>query len=221
MITKELLMEKNVMLLSLSLFIGIGIYIVVFQLGIMNIITKLIKQICLMFLMTIVCFIWFVLFNKHCSDINSNVSSAFASKNYSIILEDRKLVTHISEIILISGFCIFVLSMLYRQLPIDLIPDCLPYIGKCDNMFAGFLAFIGIIVTSFGIYLQLHYAETPNTSTNAVQLINENMNSTKIFWNKNEQEKMNILQEFLLLFFRKLHFFLKQLFEHIQKNFGK
>jgi len=224
-ITKDLLLEKNVVFSCLAILIGVGIYVIVFQFGIINIITKLMKQISLMFLMAIVCFIWLALFNNHCSDINSgsltDVSSAFVSKNYSIMLENTKFVTSISEIILISGFCVFILSMLYRQLPIDLIPDCLPYIGKCDNMLAGFFAFIGIVITSIGIYLQLHYADTPNTTANMVQSINKNMNNTKTFWNKNEQEKMNILQEFLFIFFQKLHFLLKQLFEQIQKNFGK
>jgi len=207
------------------LLCSIGFYIVFFKFGITNIILKLMKQISLLLLMTIVCFIWLALFNNHLADINSSslsyVYAAFVSKDYSTILLDTKFVTPASEIVLVTGSCIFILSMLYRQLPIDLVPDCLPFIGKCDNVIAGFFAFIGIIIVAIGIYLQLNYADVPNSSVVIMQLIREKTQNALQFWCKNEQEKMNTLQELLLVLLQKTHFILKQLFGEIQKNFGK
>ena len=44
---------------------------------------------------------------------------------------------------------------LYLNLPVDLIPDCIPIIGKLDDGFAYILMTIGLYLTLFSILIIL------------------------------------------------------------------
>ena len=68
----------------------------------------------------------------------------------------------LSEIFMVGGAAMFLLGFLYLQLPVDLIPDFIPCIGKYDNMLASFFSFIGLILCALTIYFQLYYLQSPN-----------------------------------------------------------
>mmetsp|Transcript_124941 Transcript_124941/g.216592 ORF Transcript_124941/g.216592 Transcript_124941/m.216592 type:complete len:95 (+) Transcript_124941:69-353(+) len=44
-------------------------------------------------------------------------------------------------------------GLIYRQLPLDLIPDCIPIIGKVDDVLAGATAIFGAFVMALGVAL--------------------------------------------------------------------
>merc|ERR1712087_840614 len=70
----------------------------------------------------------------------------------------------LSEMLMLSGFTMVLLGVLYRQLPIDLIPDCIPCIGSYDDMVAGMVALLGALVCGVGVYLQLLHVDSPNST---------------------------------------------------------
>jgi len=196
----------------------LGLFAVMFQFGFGNILFKLSKQVFLMLMMITIGFIWIILFKEHWSKVNLvSVSSAISSNDASEVLKDTKFMNSISEIILITGCSIFVLAILYRQLPIDLIPDFIPCIGDLDNKIAGFLCFLGFIIVLIGVYLQLYYTNTHNTTRATMEAINKNVNFAETFWNEDPQEKTNFLKKTFATLTNKLEVILNQLYDQIQK----
>eukprot|EP01147_Barroeca_monosierra_P007477 gene7477-553_t len=50
------------------------------------------------------------------------------------------------------GILLIVEAFLYLQLPLDLIPDCIPLIGKCDDFMALSIGVLGGILSMVGFY---------------------------------------------------------------------
>ena len=55
-----------------------------------------------------------------------------------------------ARILISFGTMMFVVAMTYRQLPLDLIPDWIPFIGKADDLIAGLFAGVGLTITFIG-----------------------------------------------------------------------
>ena len=55
-----------------------------------------------------------------------------------------------ARILISFGTMMFVVAMTYRQLPLDLIPDWMPFIGKADDLIAGLIAGVGLTITFIG-----------------------------------------------------------------------
>lgn len=55
-----------------------------------------------------------------------------------------------AKFLISTGSTLIAVGFLYRCLPIDLVPDFLPIIGKLDNLLAGVVIGIGISVAVFG-----------------------------------------------------------------------
>ena len=53
-----------------------------------------------------------------------------------------------------TGGAAFLVGAAYKSLPVTLIPDWVPIIGKLDNEFAGTLQFLGIICAAIGFYIE-------------------------------------------------------------------
>ena len=95
----------------------------------------------------------------------------------------------LTEIFIILGATIFLIFFLYRRLPIDLIPDCIPCIGQYDNMMAGFCSFIGLIICLIGIYIQYNYSNSSNTTTSLFTKVPNYMQNTHEFFKNNDNKK--------------------------------
>merc|ERR1711997_1173357 len=100
-----------------------------------------------------------------------------------------KMMDPLTEILIISGATLFLLGLLYRQLPIDLIPDCIPCIGKYDNFLAQMAAFLGFFVCAIGVYLQLQYSQSPNSTTSILSKGQNYMHSAEDFVKNNDGKK--------------------------------
>ena len=48
------------------------------------------------------------------------------------------------------GTMLFMVAMAYRQLPLDLVPDWVPMIGKMDDLLAGLVAGVGLTIMFIG-----------------------------------------------------------------------
>ena len=68
----------------------------------------------------------------------------------------------LSEIFMIIGAAMFVWCFFSSQLPVYLIPDFIPCIGKYENKVALFLSFMGLITCVLAIYFQLYHLQSPN-----------------------------------------------------------
>ena len=55
-----------------------------------------------------------------------------------------------ARILISFGTMMFVVAMTYRQLPLDLIPNWIPFIGKADDLIAGLIAGVGLTITFIG-----------------------------------------------------------------------
>merc|ERR1719400_97455 len=146
-------------------FLIFSTYLILYQIGLWKIIYKVTKQAVVMMLMILCCTIWYVLMSQHVTTLSklgtTSILSAIndaISGNTSQLTSNSKMMDPLTEIFIITGATLFVLGILYRQLPIDLIPDCIPCIGQYDNMMAGLCAFIGFIICGIGVYFQLNYS---------------------------------------------------------------
>jgi len=52
---------------------------------------------------------------------------------------------------------VFIAAVAYRQLPLDLIPDWIPFVGKLDDLIAGLFAGVGLTL----VYAGWHYGTGP------------------------------------------------------------
>lgn len=86
------------------------------------------------------------------------------SGNVSEVMANPQIMNPLTEIMVITGGTLFILGFLYRQLPIDLIPDCIPCVGQYDNMMAATCCILGIALCGLGMYCQIHYGDTPNST---------------------------------------------------------
>ena len=86
------------------------------------------------------------------------------SGNVSEVMGNPQIMNPLTEIMVITGGTMFILGFLYRQLPVDLIPDCIPCVGHYDNMLAAVGAFLGLILCGLGMYFQLQFGDTPNST---------------------------------------------------------
>lgn len=187
------------------LFLVIGI---VYYVGVFRLLYKVAQQMFIIFFMCCISALWWILVMKHvsfmqeASGTNKTASMLFSTGNGSAedlfkdVLDDQVLVGPISEIILITGTTVMILSWLYRQLPIDLIPDFIPCIGKYDNMFAGFWLFIGLLITLVGVYLQLYYVIGPNSTKLINQYFTDFTENFRSFLKLSTEKQIQHLSEF-------------------------
>lgn len=94
---------------------------------------------------------------------NFSALDNFRTGNVSEILNNTLFMDPLSEILLATGVTLFITSLVYCQLPIDLIPDCIPCIGKYDNFLAKIIGFFGLVSVVIAVYLQLYFCQSPNT----------------------------------------------------------
>jgi len=153
------------------LFLALSVYLVMSQIGIWNLIYKAVKQIIVMAMMVGCCVLWYVLMSQHVAVISQvsttsvlSVINDVISGNVSEVMANPQIMNPLTEIMVITGGTMFILGFLYRQLPIDLIPDCIPCIGQYDNMMAAVCAFMGLVLCGSGMYCQMQYGDTPNST---------------------------------------------------------
>jgi len=196
--------------------------------GIGKIIGMVIKQLVVMFLMAVCGMIWWVLVSSHWNTVDLKALAA-AMTNWSNTKENLKtnrLFDPLSEIVLATGLTLFLMGLLYRQLPVDLIPDCIPCIGKYDNMFAGFVAFVGLIIAAFGVYFQLNYSDGPNSTTMFIQSVTNYASEIQDFQQKQSgnpwetfvelaKQYMQISQNLIVRSLEKIH---QQIEERLAKK---
>eukprot|EP00483_Globobulimina_turgida_P006007 UN06017 len=171
-------------------------FLILYQIGIWKIIFKLTKQVIVMSIMLICCVIWYVLMSQHISVLMQLGTTAVLSAindtisgNPSGLLSNSKIMDPLTEIFVVSGATLCILGLLYRQLPIDLIPDCIPCIGHYDNMMAGLCAFVGFILCAFGIFFQINYSASPNSTTSILNKGKNYMHSAEEFMQNNDAKK--------------------------------
>ena len=179
------------------IFLFCSVCLFLYQIGIGKIIWSLIKQLVIMTIMMISCIIWYVLMTQHINTLSSigattilsgiihcpfffflfqliitnmKITYKIAINSPSELVKNEKIIDPLTEIFIITGFTLFLLGILYRQLPVNLIPNFIPCIGSYDDMLAGFISFIGIIICLIGFYVQYNYS-TSNNST--FELINK------------------------------------------------
>eukprot|EP00056_Hartaetosiga_gracilis_P015897 m.242501 g.242501 ORF g.242501 m.242501 type:complete len:106 (+) comp34317_c0_seq1:122-439(+) len=75
-------------------------------------------------------------------------------RSLDIYVAEDVLYLSLEYILFVTGFLVAVEVFLYTQLPVDLIPDCIPIIGKCDDAMAVGVGVIGAVVAVYG-YSQL------------------------------------------------------------------
>eukprot|EP01083_Nonionella_stella_P003669 10570_1 len=162
---------------------ALSIFIILYQIGMWKIIYKVIKQAVVMTVMLLCATICYVLMAKHVTTLTSIGTTAVLSAindavsgNPSQLLSNSKIMDPITEILVISGATLFLLGVLYRQLPVTLIPNCIPCIGGYDTMMAGFYAFCGFNICVIGMYCQLNYSNAPNSTTSIVEVVKNGTN---------------------------------------------
>jgi len=153
------------------LFVSLSAYLVLYQVGIWKLIYKAIKQVIVMALMVICCVLWYVLMSQHIAVIAQvsttsvlSVLNDIASGSVSEVMANPQIMSPLTEMMVITGATMFILGVLYRQLPIDLIPDCIPCVGHYDNMLAAVGAFLGVILCGLGMYCQIHFGDGPSST---------------------------------------------------------
>eukprot|EP01084_Bolivina_argentea_P301749 520656_1 len=192
-------------------FLIVSVYVILYQIGIGKLIYNLLKQAVIMIVMLLCGTVWYILMTQHVTTLTSSFDTTALlaaiheamNGNASQVVSDSKIMEPLTEILVISGATMFLLGVLYRQLPIDLIPDCIPCIGKYDNMMAGLCAFCGFIIFLVGIYCQLNYSNGANSASSVVQLLKNGTNfisSAEGFLQNNDDKKwdnLNISTQYL------------------------
>merc|ERR1719461_2588291 len=143
-----------------------------------------------MFVMLLSCVVWYVLMSQHVTTLTNigtaTILSAFGDPSQ--LMSNSKMMDPITEILIISGATLFLLGLLYRQLPMTLIPDCIPCIGKYDNFLAQMFAFFGFVVCAIGVYLQWNYCDAPNSTTSMLGKGKNYMHSAEDFMNDEDKK---------------------------------
>jgi len=154
-------------------FLFCSVCMILAQIGIWKIIYNTVKQAVLMLLMSICCVICYVLVSQHLNTLSQAGTTAFLtaisdllSGQAAKVFSNEKVVDPLTEIFITTGATLCILGMLYRQLPLSLIPDCIPCIGRYDEMLMAVVAFFGCVVLLIGVYLQYNYSQS-TTSTHA------------------------------------------------------
>eukprot|EP00484_Ammonia_sp_Unknown_P025418 CAMPEP_0197024278 /NCGR_PEP_ID=MMETSP1384-20130603/4860_1 /TAXON_ID=29189 /ORGANISM="Ammonia sp." /LENGTH=242 /DNA_ID=CAMNT_0042452635 /DNA_START=52 /DNA_END=780 /DNA_ORIENTATION=- len=152
-------------------FLTFSVYLLLYQIGIWKIIYKVCKQAILMSVMLLCCTIWYVLASQYVTALSQIGTTSFLSAFNEVLSGDatklfsnEQIMDPLSELLLVSGATMFLLGLLYRQLPIDIIPDCIPCIGQYDNMMAGLCSFFGFIVCCIAVYIQYYFLDSPNST---------------------------------------------------------
>ena len=100
----------------------------------MSILKSIFQQIIILLLFSVIPYLWLLSFN-HRSIIDTH-------SNWYIVLT--------------FGLVLFIDSWLYLKLPLDLIPNCIPYIGHLDNSFAYMFMLFGIYTMIFGLFIAVY-----------------------------------------------------------------
>eukprot|EP01084_Bolivina_argentea_P089306 161162_1 len=133
--------------------------------GLKRIFCELLKQLTCMMLLIIVGICGYVILTKQWKEIKDNtftfrgIIEIFYYGNYTKLLNDGNVMIPFSNFLFSFGFLAFILGLLYKTLPIDLIPDFIPFIGLYDNYLASFVSYLGLLVCVIAILLSVRYYE--------------------------------------------------------------
>ena len=136
-------------------------------------------------------------------------------------MKNEKLIDPLTEIFIITGTTLFLICYLYRKLPIDLIPDCIPCIGQYDNMFAGFCSFIGLIICLCGIYIQYNYSTSSNTTIALLTKSKNYMQNAQEFIKNDDNQKWDDIVINTQYFLQRGYEILKQSFSFISNQINE
>ena len=131
--------------------------------GMDGVLYQILKQLLCVSLMCVVAIFGYVIIMKHIKEFEKQITlstiSQFMTGKYAKLMENGDLMIPFSNLLFSSGILTFILGLLYTKLPIDLIPDIIPFIGLYDNYLATMIAFIGMFVCVIGICLSTIYYE--------------------------------------------------------------
>ena len=202
------------------MLIGLLGYIMLSQIGIWNIISKIIQQIILMSLMGLSIYFWWILVRGNYDTLNKNgflngsqgISDIIKVFNGDII--NNQLLTIITDITLITGTTLIFIGYLYRQLPLQLIPNCIPCIGYYDDYIACLLIVFGFILTVISTYYQYYYTNESNSTKEFIKIAKKLNNNTQNFINNNNKQKWYDLINIIEIYTKHLITSLTIMYQH-------
>jgi hypothetical protein len=156
--------------------------------------------------------LWWAILLKHVTHIQENigvsifldVTSSVASGDFTKLLSNTSVMDPITEILLITGITLLFTGILYRQLPLDLIPDCIPCIGKYDNFIAAMVAFFGVMMAAIAVYLQLNFVPHPNSTTTLLRTGQSYIENANEFLASEDEKKWDNMAKQFEIFIGKL-----------------